>query len=207
MSTKGTTTTSRNPFIPVPPAVEQADPLDDDPIIGSRESIRGPQNLQQLLEEAALEEEPEEAPVVETTAATLWLVGATGGVGVSTLAGLCSENVVDAGVQSPGWATRALLVCSTSASSLEAAAHLARASVEGRVPYELVGLVIVHDRARNRITKPTLSYARQVARMFPVAMTVPCEVSWREVGVTPEVSSTRLKTVVRKIEKIAQSGR
>lgn len=198
--------TSRNPFIPAPEVVEHEDPLDDDPIIGARESIRGPQNLQQqLAQEPVPDEEP--APVVETTATTLWLVGASGGVGVSTLAGLCSEDIADAGVQAPGWSARALLVCSSSASSLEAAASLARASVDGRLPYELVGLVIVHDRARNRITKPTLSYARQVARMFPVAMTVPYEASWREVGVTPVVSSTRLKTVVRKIEKIAQSGR
>ena len=149
-------------------------------------------------------EEP--AATVDVSQATLWLVGASGGVGTSTLAGLCSESIVDAGVQEPEWAGRALLVCSTSATSLEAAAQLARKSATGQLPYELVGLVIVHDRPKNRITKPTLTFARSVARMFPVAMTVPYEPSWREVGVTPSPSSTRLKTVLRKIHKIAQTG-
>lgn len=179
--------------------------MEEDPILGSRDSIRGPQNLQQALaEEPVPAEEP--AATVDVSQATLWLVGASGGVGTSTLAGLCSESIVDAGVQEPEWAGRALLVCSTSATSLESAAQLARASATGQLPYELVGLVIVHDRPKNRITKPTLTFARSVARMFPVAMTVPYEPSWREVGVTPSPSSTRLKTVLRKIHKIAQTG-
>ena len=179
--------------------------MEEDPILGSRDSIRGPQNLQQRLAEEPVPAEESAAPV-EVTPATLWLVGASGGVGTTTLAGLCSEAIVDAAAQAPEWAGRALLVCSTSAASLEAAAQLARKSATGQLPYELVGLVIVHDRPKNRITKPTLSFARSVARMFPVAMTVPYEPSWREVGVTPSPSSTRLKTVLRKIHKIAQTG-
>ena len=192
----------RNPFVAAPEVIEEEHPMEEDPILGSRDSIRGPQNLQQRLAEEPV---PEEEPV-EVTPATLWLVGASGGVGTTTLAGLCSEAIVDAAVQEPEWASRALLVCSTSAASLEAAAQLARKSATGQLPYELVGLVIVHDRPKNRITKPTLSFARSVARMFPVAMTVPYEPSWREVGVTPSPSSTRLKTVLRRIEKIAQTG-
>ncbi|WJZ68438.1 DUF6668 family protein [Kocuria rosea] len=195
----------RNPFVAAPEVIEEEDPMEEDPILGSRESIRGPQNLQQRLAEEPVTDEDPAAPV-DVTQATLWLVGASGGVGTSTLAGLCSESIVDAAVQEPEWAARALLVCSTSASSLESAAQLARASATGQLPYELVGLVIVHDRHKNRITKPTLFFARGVARMFPVAMTIPYESSWREVGVTPSPSSTRLKTVLRKIEKIAQTG-
>ena len=195
----------RNPFVAAPEVEPEEDPMDEDPILGARESIRGPQNLQQTLAEEPVAEEKPAAPV-DVTQATLWLVWASGGVGTSTLAGLCSGSIVEAGVQEPEWAGRALLVCSTGASSLEAAAQLARKSATGQLPYELVGLVIVHDRPKNRITKPTLSFARGVARMFPVAMTVPYESSWREVGVTPSPSSTRLKTVLRKIEKIAQTG-
>jgi hypothetical protein len=195
----------RNPFVAAPEVIEEQDPMDVDPILGAREAIRGPQNLQQRLAQEPVPEEDAPAPV-EVTSATLWLVGASGGVGTTTLAGLCCEQVVDAGVQEPEWATRALLVCSTSAASLEAAAQLARKSATGQLPYELVGLVIVHDRPKNRITKPTLSFARGVARMFPVAMTVPYEPTWREVGTTPTASSTRLKTVLRKIHKIAQTG-
>ena len=195
----------RNPFVAAPEVIEEEDPMDEDPILGARESIRGPQNLQQTLAEEPVAEEKPAAPV-DVTQATLWLVGASGGVGTSTLAGLCSGSIVDAGVQEPEWAGRALLVCSTSAASLEAAAQLARKSATGELPYELVGLVIVHDRPKNRITKPTLTFARGVARMFPVAMPVPYESSWREVGVTPAPSSTRLKTVLRKIHKIAQTG-
>ncbi|GGG67322.1 hypothetical protein GCM10011374_34470 [Kocuria dechangensis] len=195
----------RNPFVAAPAVVVEEDPIDEDPILGAREAIRGPQNLQQTLAQKPTPDEETAAPV-DVTQATLWLVGASGGVGTSTLAGLCSEAVADAAVQEPGWACRALLVCSTSAGSLEAASRQARASATGRLAYELAGLVIVHDRPKNRITKPTLAYARSVARMFPVAMTVPYEPAWREVGVTPTPSGTRLRTVLRRIEKIARTG-
>ncbi|GGG69261.1 hypothetical protein GCM10011374_37110 [Kocuria dechangensis] len=195
----------RNPFVAAPEVIVEEDSMDVDPILGARESIRGPQNLQQTLAQEPATDEGTAVPVVSTQA-TLWLVGASGGVGTSTLAGLCSETVADAGVQEPGWACRALLVCSTSAASLDAAARHARASATGRLAYELAGLVIVHDRPKNRITRPTLSFARSVARMFPVAMTVPYEPAWREVGTTPTPSSTRLRTVLRRIEKIARTG-
>ncbi|MEG9249962.1 DUF6668 family protein [Arthrobacter sp. Soc17.1.1.1] len=198
-------TPQRNPFVNEPEVEPQEDPIDDDPILGQRESLRGPRNIQQTLAAEPVDEAEPAAPVA-VTSATLWLVGASGGVGTSTLAGLCSENVVDESERRPTYAGRALLVCSTSASSLEAAQQLARKSASGQLPYELVGLVIVHDRPKNRLTKPTLDFARGVARMFPVAMTAPYEPSWHEVGVTPQVSGTRLKSVLRKIEKIARSG-
>lgn len=195
----------RNPFVAAPAVVVEEDPIDEDPVLGTREAIRGPQNLQQTLAQEPATGEETTAPV-DVAQATLWLVGASGGVGTSTLAGLCSGSIVDAAVQEPGWACRALLVCSTSAGSLEAAARMARASATGRLAYELAGLVIVHDRPKNRITRPTLTYARSVARMFPVAMTVPYAPSWREVGTTPTPSGTRLRTVLRRIEKIARTG-
>lgn len=195
-----------NPFIAIPDVEPQEEPIDDDPILGVRESVRGPRNLQQTLAAEPVEEAPEVAPVF-VSSETLWLVGASGGVGTTTLADLCSENVVDEAEREPVWGGRALLVCSASASSLEAAQQLARRSAAGTLSYELIGLVIVHDRPKNRLTKPTLAFARGVARMFPVAMTVPYEPSWREVGVIPQVSSTRLKSVIRKIEKTARVGR
>ena len=197
--------TKGNPFITEPEVAPEEDPIDDDPILGHRESLRGPQNIQQTLAEEPVKE-TEPAASVTVTTATLWLVGASGGVGTTTLAGMCSDNVVDESDQRPTWAGRALLVCSTSGSSLEAAQQLARKSASGQLAYELVGLVIVHDRPKNRLTKPTLDFARGVARMFPVAMTVPYEASWREVGATPQASGTRLKSVLRKIEKIARTG-
>ena len=198
-------TTKGNPFITEPEVAPAEDPIDDDPILGHRESLRGPQNIQQTLAEEPVKE-TEPAALVTVTTATLWLVGASGGVGTTTLAGMCSDNVVDESDQRPTWAGRALLVCSTSGSSLEAAQQLARKSASGQLAYELVGLVIVHDRPKNRLTKPTLDFARGVARMFPVAMTLPYEASWREVGATPQASGTRLKSVLRKIEKIAHTG-
>ena len=198
-------TTKGNPFITEPEVAPEEDPIDDDPILGHRESLRGPQNIQQTLAEEPVKE-TEPAALVTVTTATLWLVGASGGVGTTTLAGMCSDNVVDESDQRPTWAGRALLVCSTSGSSLEAAQQLARKSASGQLAYELVGLVIVHDRPKNRLTKPTLDFARGVARMFPVAMTLPYEASWREVGANPQASGTRLKSVLRKIEKIAHTG-
>lgn len=199
-------TTKGNPFITAPEVVEEEDPIDLDPILGRNESVRGPQNIQQVLAEEPVEEEAPAVPVA-VTAATLWLVGASGGVGTTTLAGLCSESIVDESDQRPTWAGRALLVCSTSGSSLEAAQQLARKSASGLLAYELVGLVIVHDRPQKALTKQTRSFALGVARMFPIAMTVPYEPSWREVGATPQATGTRLKSVLRKIEKIAHSGR
>lgn len=202
-----TVTSQSNPFVRAPEVEPEEDPIDDDPILGNRESLRGPRNIRQALASDPVDEDEKTAAPIAVTTSTLWLVGASGGVGTSTLAGLCSENIVDESERRPTWAGRALLVCSTSASSLEAAQQLARKSASGQLPYELVGLVIVHDRPKNRLTKPTLDFARGVARMFPVAMTAPYESSWREVGVTPQASGTRLKSVVRKIEKIAHSGR
>ena len=201
-----TVTTKGNPFITAPEVVEEEDPIDVDPILGARESVRGPQNIQQTLAEEPVEEEVPAAPV-PVTAATLWLVGASGGVGTTTLAGLCSERIVDESDQRPTWAGRALLVCSTSGSSLEAAQQLARKSASGLLAYELVGLVIVHDRPQKALTKSTRRFALGVARMFPIAMTVPYEPSWREVGATPQATGTRFKGVLRKIEKIAHTGR
>lgn len=194
-----------NPFIALPDVEPEDAPIDDDPILGVRESVRGPRNLQQTLASEPVEEEPEVAPV-SVSSTTLWLVGASGGVGTTTLADLCSANVVDEAEHDPVWGGRALLVCSASARSLEAAQQLARRSAAGTLSYELVGLIIVHDRPKNRLTKPTLAFARGVARMFPVAMTVPYEPSWREVGVIPQISSTRLKSVIRKIERTARAG-
>ncbi|WP_152915944.1 DUF6668 family protein [Arthrobacter sp. RIT-PI-e] len=201
-----TVTSQGNPFITPLEIVAEEDPIDNDPILGTRESVRGPQNIQQALAEEPVEDEAPAAPVA-VTAATLWLVGASGGVGTTTLAGLCSERIVDESDQRPTWAGRALLVCSTSGSSLEAAQQLARKSASGLLAYELVGLVVVHDRPQKALTKPTLEFARGVARMFPIAMTIPYEASWRDVGATPQATGTRVKSVVRKIEKIAHSGR
>ena len=99
----------RNPFVAAPEVIEEEDPMEEDPILGTRDSIRGPQNLQQRLAEEPVVEEKPAAPV-DVSKATLWLVGASGGVGTSTLAGLCAEQVVDAAVQEPEWASRALLV-------------------------------------------------------------------------------------------------
>ena len=87
-------TPQRNPFVNEPEVEPQEDPIDDDPILGQRESLRGPRNIQQTLAAEPVEEAEPAAPVA-VTSATLWLVGASGGVGTSTLAGLCSENVVD----------------------------------------------------------------------------------------------------------------
>ena len=39
----------RNPFVAAPEVIEEEDPMEEDPILGSRDSIRGPQNLQQTL--------------------------------------------------------------------------------------------------------------------------------------------------------------
>lgn len=134
---------------------------------------------------------PPETPRV--TSETVWLLGASGGVGVSTLATLAGENVIDGGVHAPPWQAPVFVVAATHANGLEAAAELARANARGDVAYDVRGLILVHDRPK--ISKASVQLARSVAGVYPRTMTVPFIPGWREPG-SPEVNNVRVRLVL-----------
>ena len=133
-----------------------------------------------------------QAPTI--TAETVWLVGASGGVGVSTLARLAGETVVDGGVHAPAWQAPAFVVAATHPAGLEAAAELARANARGDVDYDIRGLILVHDRPK--LSRATVQLAKQVAGVYPRTMTVPFVPAWREPGPVEIPKNVRVQLVL-----------
>lgn len=186
-----------NPFLPAPEEPELVETLEDDPILGADESAEGLANPRALRNVTPL---PEPTPPA-ITAESVWLVGASGGVGTSTLARLAGGGVIDGGVTAPMWQAPAYIVAATHPAGLDAAAELARANARGELAYEVRGVVLVHDRPR--LSKATANQARAVGRMFPVFMTVPFEPSWREPGIVPAAATVRLRRVLKTIRTSA----
>ena len=133
-----------------------------------------------------------QAPTI--TADTVWLVGASGGVGVSTLARLAGETVVDGGVHAPAWQAPAFVVAATHPAGLEAAAVLARENARGDVDYDIRGLILVHDRPK--LSRATVRLAKQVAGVYPRTMTVPFVPAWREPGAVEIPKNVRVQLVL-----------
>lgn len=170
-----------NPFLPAEMPVEAPDEIETDPIVGDALAVEGlgaPRMARDVAPAA-----PEPAPPA-ITADTVWLVGAAGGCGVSTLARLAGSNVVDGGVHEPAWQAPVYVVAATHPAGLEAAAELARANARGEVTYDIRGLILVHDRPK--LSRASVQLAKQVAGVYPRTMTVPYVAAWREPG-TPEV--------------------
>ena len=175
--------------------------METDPIMGDEISMTGLQDPAALLIPAGAEPQPV-APVVAVTTRTTWLVGASGGVGVSTLASLANEHVVDAAALEPMWQGKALIVAATHPAGLAAARALAVANAAGELLYDVAGLILVHDRPR--LSKATATLARGVGRMFPLALVVPYEPSWREPGITPTATTLRLRRTLAAINKLTE---
>ena len=190
-----------NPFLPPASAPEVEEVMETDPIMGDEISMTGLQDPAALLIPAGAEPQPV-APVVAVTTRTTWLVGASGGVGVSTLASLANEHVVDAAALEPMWQGKALIVAATHPAGLAAARALAVANAAGELLYDVAGLILVHDRPR--LSKATATLAKGIGRMFPLTLVVPYEPSWREPGVTPTASSLRLKRTLGAINKFTE---
>lgn len=179
-----------NPFVPAAAPAEKPEEIESDPILGDvlvKEGLGAPR----MARDVAPATVPPENPRV--TSETVWLLGASGGVGVSTLAALAGENVIDGGVHAPPWQAPVFVVAATHASGLEAAAELARANARGDVAYDVRGLILVHDRPK--ISKASVQLARSVAGVYPRTMTVPFIPGWREPG-SPEVTNVRVRLVL-----------
>ncbi|MEX3601215.1 DUF6668 family protein [Kocuria carniphila] len=180
---------SANPFL-IPHEEETHTPniIDKDPVLGDSISISG----RAVDSDAA-------------NVAGLWLIGAAGGVGVSTLAGACSREVHDSEELSPPWGGRVAIVTSCARSSLETTQELVRSSESGKVAWEAVAIILVHDRPANLISKETRTYARTTLRMVRKSFSIPYLPELRESS-QPELdlSVTRSQKVVDALNKLAK---
>lgn len=170
-----------NPFLHTVEAEEVPQEIDTDPILGNAAELTGlgaPRMARDIASAAAA------PPAPSITADSVWLVGASGGVGVSTLAQLAGDSVVDGGLHEPAWQAPVYVVASTHPAGLEAAGELARANARGDVAYDIRALILVHDRPK--LSRATVQLAKQISGVYPRTMTVPFIPAWREPG-TPEI--------------------
>jgi len=180
-----------NMFLPPVTPVEVAEEIEPDPILGDAAEQTG-LDAPRLARGVAPSAPAVQAPTI--TADTVWLVGASGGVGVSTLARLAGETVVDGGVHPPAWQAPAFIVAATHPAGLEAAAELARANARGDVDYDIRGLILVHDRPK--LSRATVQLAKQVAGVYSRTMTVPFIPAWREPGTVEIPKNVRVQLVM-----------
>lgn len=189
-------TEQEHPFLTPRPVPDVEEELDNDPILGREVSRKGLQSPPPAAPPPVLDLSA--APIISSK--TLWLIGAHGGAGVTTLASLAGQNVVDSAVVDPLWQGKALLVAATHAAGLEAARQFARDAAGGDLFYDLLGIVLVHDQ--DKLSKARATLAKGVARMYPLAFSVPFEPSWREPGIAPRASSIRLKKTIQRINQL-----
>lgn len=135
----------------------------------------------------------DQLPVIShNRTASLWLVGAHGGAGESSLAAL----VPDWAPADHGWPrtrngtpVRVVVTARSSAAGLQAAQHAARHWASGEVPHvELLGLVVVAD-APGKLPRPLRELQQLVAGGFPRTWNVPWIESWR-LGATPDLTAS-----------------
>ena len=180
-----------NPFLPVAAPVEVPEEIESDPILGDAVERGGLIAQRQARDIAPAVPAP---PAPEITEDTVWLVGASGGVGVSTLARLAGPTVVDGREYPPVGRASVFVVAATHPAGLEAAAELARANARGDVLYDIRGLILVHDRPK--LSRATVQLAKQVAGVYPRTMTVPFISAWREPGTVEIPRNVRLQLVL-----------
>ena len=178
-----------NPFV-MPPEEEEAgpDPIDNDPVLGTAASLLGRTGHEEFM-----------------AGTGLWLVGAAGGVGVSTLAAACGAHVHDSAHSEPPWGSPVVVVTSCTRTGLEAAQQLVRDSQAGTVPWEAVSVVIVHDRPTNFVSKDCRRLARTVLRMVKGGgYTIPFLPELRE-SASPELDLgvTRSRKVIEALDRLA----
>ncbi len=138
----------------------------------------------------------------------LWVVGAHGGAGASTWAGLLGAG--DAGRAWPappaGSVARALVVARTSAAGLAAARAAALEWLAGDCPgVELVGLILGADAPGRRTPRALAAALEETSGAFPTVVRVGWQEAWRlaaDPGQARRSRSIRVRRVVRAISKI-----
>ncbi|WP_144020818.1 DUF6668 family protein [Actinomyces oris] len=148
---------------------------------------------------------------VQVRGSALWVVGAHGGAGTSTWAGLLDAG--DAGCSwpvpaVPGEQVRVLVAARTHAAGLEAARAVAVEWLEGTVPgVELVGLVLGADAPGRRRPKPLARLVRDVSGAFPVVLRVPWQAAWRLSQPSEAHRGMRVRRIIKTINKINNDER
>lgn len=183
--------TSGNPFLPPPAAPVAEERIEPDPLLGDAVEMVGLSSPRMARDVAPAAPFPATPTVTEDT---VWLLGASGGVGVSTLAALAGEHVVDGGLFPPGWQTPVFVVAATHATGLEAAAELARANARGDLTYDIHGLILVHDRPK--LPRQIVQLAKQVGGIYPRIMTIPYMPGWRDTDTPDPGNNIRVRRVI-----------
>lgn len=188
------------PAIPEPAAAVSTDPGPARPIgpVAPQRGVRAPDQVDQL------------PSIPQHRHADLWLVGAHGGAGESTLAAL----VPSWGEAGHGWprvggsvATPAVVVARSHARGLRAAQLAATHWASGLVPHvSVLGLVVVAD-APGRLPRALRELQQVVAGGFPRLWTVPWVEAWR-LGAQPELSSAprEVRRLVDELTFLARPG-
>lgn len=141
----------------------------------------------------------------------LWVVGAHGGSGASTWAGLLGAG--DAGQSWPVPAAseggvRAVVTARTNVAGLEAARAAAVEWVEGACPgVELVGLLLGADVPGRRRPRALQRLVRDVSGAFPVVLGVPWQPAWRMTRPDEASRSLRVRRIIKTINKINHDER
>ena len=127
-----------------------------------------------------LEADPALPVVPEGRTAALWLVGAHGGAGESTLACLVPdwEAAGHAWPESAAGPAPCVLTARTSAAGLLAAQAALRQWAAGDAPVDLAGLVLLAD-APGRLPRPLRDLAGLVAGGAPRCWSIPWIEAWR----------------------------
>ena len=148
---------------------------------------------------------------VQVRGSALWVVGAHGGAGTSTWAGLLDAG--DAGMSwpvpaVPGEQVRVLVTARTHAAGLEAARAVAVEWLEGTVPgVELLGLVLGAYAPGRRHPKPLARLVRDVSGAFPVVLRVPWQAAWRLSQPSEAHRGMRVRRIIKTINKINNDER
>lgn len=183
----------QNPFIRPTEQIEVEPVLDNAPILGDKLELNGATTV---LGDPSFA--PEKEPVPPTDEHCLFLEGVAGGVGVSTIAALCSERVIDTGLVSAVDGAGKVLVVSVSAAALARAEYLR--SIDTNGSYR--GVILVHHRRIEDISKGTKNRAKRVARMFPKAFEIRYEPTWADLDMnTTPVPSWKYRRRVNHLVK------
>lgn len=158
-----------NPFVRPVTTVEAEPDLDRSPILGDQLMMMGATHM------VSHDHEPgNDVPGAAPDAGHLNLIGASGGVGVSTIADVCSDRVIDTGEMDPVEGAAGVVVAAVTRHSLRAAEQLRVDDAANT----LRGLILVHRRRHEDVSAETRSYAKRVARLYPRSFEVRYERRW-----------------------------
>lgn len=160
-----------NPFVRPTEQIEAEPELDNAPILGNKLELNGASTV---LGDPS--HNPEKEPVPATDEHCLFVEGVAGGVGVSTIAALCSDRVIDTALAPATDGASKVLVTSISVAALTRAEYLRSIDTSGSYR----GVILVHHRRAEDVSKQTKNRAKRVARMFPKAFEIRYEPSWAD---------------------------